>query len=58
MSALGNLAGGIGVGFGILTIITVSNILTSYVLPNKQTMQEFIGTRLQSGSQAVVGVVA
>ena len=40
-----NLIGGASIAFGVLGVLAVANILTSYVLPDKQTLTGFIESK-------------
>ncbi len=42
---LNNLVGGASVAFGILGVLAVSNVITSYILPDGQTLQSWIGSK-------------
>jgi hypothetical protein len=42
---LNNLVGGASVAFGILGVLAVSNVITSYILPDGQTLQAWIGSK-------------
>ena len=42
---LNNLVGGASVAFGILGVLAVSNVITSYILPDGQTLQQWIGSK-------------
>ena len=42
---LNNLVGGASVAFGILGVLAVSNVITSYILPDGQTLQTWIGSK-------------
>jgi hypothetical protein len=42
---LNNLLGGASIAFGVLGVLAIANVLTSYVLPNGETLQTWIGTR-------------
>lgn len=50
---LNNLLGGMTVAFGVLGTIAVANVITSYLLPNGQTIQEFIGARTGLNTEAI-----
>jgi hypothetical protein len=40
-----NLMGGASIAFGVLSVLAIANILTSYVLPEKQTLTGFIESK-------------
>ena len=40
-----NLIGGASIAFGVLGVLAVANVLTSYVLPEKQTLTGFIESK-------------
>ena len=42
---LNNIRGGGAVGFGVLGVLAVANVITSYILPDGQTLQQFIGAK-------------
>tara|TARA_R100000654_G_scaffold8144_3_gene19304 strand:- start:400 stop:555 length:156 start_codon:yes stop_codon:yes gene_type:complete len=47
-----NIVGGASIAFGVLGVLAVANILTSYVLPNKQTITGLIDSKIGSGGSA------
>jgi hypothetical protein len=49
-----NLIGGASIAFGVLGVLAVANVLTSYVLPEKQTLTGFIESK--TGLQTAGGV--
>ena len=40
-----NLIGGASIAFGVLGVLAVANVLSSYVLPEKQTLTGFIESK-------------
>jgi hypothetical protein len=54
MTFVGNLGGGMAASFTVLAIITVGNVITTYITPSKATLQEVIDSRISGAAQAVV----
>ena len=42
MAFFGNMVMGGAAGFGIMTLLTVTNVVTSYVAPSQRTMSELV----------------
>ena len=42
---LNNVLGGAPVAFGVLGVLAVANVITSYILPDGQTLQTWIGSK-------------
>lgn len=57
MTFVGNLGYGLGTAFTVLAIISVGNVLTTYVSPSKQNLQEIIGGRIQTTATSAAGSV-
>lgn len=50
MTAFDALMGGFGVVLGVELVLMVSNIVTSYVLPESMTLEEYLDKKLGMGA--------
>ena len=45
-----NVLGGVGVVLGIELVLTITNVVTSFLLPGGATMEEWLDTKLNMGA--------
>lgn len=50
MTAFDALMGGFGVVLGVELVLTVSNVVSSYILPEGSTLEEWLDSKLNMGA--------
>ena len=50
MTAFDAMLGGAGVALGVELVLKVSNVVSSYILPEGATLEEWLDTKLNMGA--------